>query len=63
MSFDGAERPWKCGKGGTVNLQKVTSIVRDIGEPCLHQSLIKVMAFKICYAQLWCFEGCHSLYL
>ncbi|XP_055801717.1 uncharacterized protein LOC129870867 isoform X1 [Solanum dulcamara] len=42
MSFDGAERPWKCGKGGTVNLQKVTSIVRDIGEPCLHQSSIKM---------------------
>ncbi|XP_070006348.1 rab GTPase-activating protein 22 isoform X3 [Nicotiana tabacum] len=42
MSFDGAERPWKCGKGGTVNLQKVSSIVRDIGEPCLHQSSIKM---------------------
>ncbi|KAF3638909.1 hypothetical protein FXO38_21146 [Capsicum annuum] len=42
MSFDGAESPWKCGKVGTVNLQKVSSIVRDIGDPCLHQSSIKM---------------------
>ncbi|KAL0456375.1 UNVERIFIED_CONTAM: hypothetical protein Slati_0976700 [Sesamum latifolium] len=45
MSFDGAEKQWKCamGMGGPVNFQKVSSIVRDIGEPCLHQSPIQVV--------------------
>lgn len=43
MSFDGDDKQWICGKGRTVNLQKVSSIVRDIGEPCLHQSPIKVV--------------------
>ncbi|KZV48465.1 small G protein signaling modulator 1-like [Dorcoceras hygrometricum] len=43
MSFSGDEKQWKCGKGGAVNLQRVSSIVRDIGEPCLHQPQIKVM--------------------
>ena len=43
MSFDRDIRQWKCGKAGVVNLQKVSSIVRDIGEPCLHQSSIKVV--------------------
>ncbi|CAK9145392.1 unnamed protein product [Ilex paraguariensis] len=42
MSFDGDEKQWKCGKAVTVNLQRVSSIVRDIGEPCLHQSPIKI---------------------
>ncbi|XP_011091618.1 small G protein signaling modulator 1 isoform X2 [Sesamum indicum] len=42
MSFDGVEKQWKCAMGGPVNFQKVSSIVRDIGEPCLHQSPIKV---------------------
>ncbi|KAK4425018.1 TBC1 domain family member 16 [Sesamum alatum] len=43
MSFDGVEKQWKCAMGGPVNFQKVSSIVRDIGEPCLHQSPIKVV--------------------
>ncbi|KAL2506249.1 Ypt/Rab-GAP domain of gyp1p superfamily protein [Abeliophyllum distichum] len=43
MSFDGDDKQWKCGKGGAVNFHKVSSIVRDIGEPCLHQSPIKVV--------------------
>ncbi|KAG8375907.1 hypothetical protein BUALT_Bualt09G0007900 [Buddleja alternifolia] len=44
MSFDGDDKQWTCGKGGAVNLQKVSSIVRDIGDqPCLHQSPIKVV--------------------
>ncbi|KAI3503948.1 hypothetical protein L1887_32463 [Cichorium endivia] len=43
MSFDGDHKQWICGKSGTVNLQRVGSIVRDIGEPCLHQSPIKVV--------------------
>lgn len=43
MSFDRDHKQWICGTGGTVNLQRVTSIVRDIGEPCLHQSPIKVV--------------------
>ncbi|VFQ72488.1 unnamed protein product [Cuscuta campestris] len=42
MSFHWADKQWKCGKGGTVNLQRVSSLVRDIGEPCLHQSPIKI---------------------
>lgn len=35
---------WSCGKTGgvAVNLLRVSSIVRDIGEPCLSQSPIKV---------------------
>lgn len=44
MSFDGDEKQWKCVKGGPVNFQRVSSIVRDIGEPCLHQSPIKVVS-------------------
>lgn len=36
-------KQWICGKVGTVNLHRVSSIVRDIGEPCLHQSHIKVV--------------------
>lgn len=43
MSFDGHNRQWKCGTGGAVNLQKVSSIVRDFGEPCLRQSPIKIV--------------------
>ncbi|KAJ8527557.1 hypothetical protein K7X08_015008 [Anisodus acutangulus] len=39
MSFDGGERQWRCGKGAT---HQLSSIVRDIGEPCLHQSSIKM---------------------
>ncbi|CAH9101435.1 unnamed protein product [Cuscuta europaea] len=42
MSFNWGEKQWKCGKGGSVNLHRMSSIVRDIGEPCLHQSPIKV---------------------
>ncbi|KAI3973290.1 hypothetical protein MKX01_020665 [Papaver californicum] len=35
-------KQWGCGgKSGTVNLQRVSSIVKDIGEPCLHQSPTK----------------------
>ncbi|KAF1859496.1 hypothetical protein Lal_00010080 [Lupinus albus] len=37
------EKQWSCGKTATVNLQKVSSIVRDIGDPCLSQSPIKVV--------------------
>ncbi|KAL6528079.1 hypothetical protein OROHE_015029 [Orobanche hederae] len=42
MSFDANGKQWKCVKGGPVNFQRVSSIVRDIGEPCLHQSPIKM---------------------
>lgn len=42
MSFDGDERRWICGRGGGVNLHRVSSIVRDIREPCLHHSPGKV---------------------
>ncbi|CAH2050762.1 unnamed protein product, partial [Thlaspi arvense] len=43
MSVEVDYKQWICGKGGTVNLHRVSSIVRDIGEPCLHQSPIKVV--------------------
>ncbi|KAF2321994.1 hypothetical protein GH714_005303 [Hevea brasiliensis] len=43
MSSGEDEKQWSCGKAGAVNLQKVGSIVRDIGEPCLSQSPIKVV--------------------
>lgn len=43
------EKQWSCGKkaaaaaaAGAVNIQRVGSIVRDIGDPCLPQSPIKV---------------------
>jgi hypothetical protein len=38
------EKQWKCGKAIAVaNLQRVRTMVRDIGEPCLSQSPIKVV--------------------
>ncbi|KAL5543210.1 hypothetical protein UlMin_010920 [Ulmus minor] len=44
MSCGGGEdHQWSCGRAGAVNLQRVSSIVRDIGEPCLSQSPIKVV--------------------
>ncbi|XP_071722329.1 uncharacterized protein [Rutidosis leptorrhynchoides] len=43
MHCGGEGRQWSCGKPRSVNLLKVGSIVRDIGEPCLSQSLIKVV--------------------
>ncbi|KAK1418963.1 hypothetical protein QVD17_28117 [Tagetes erecta] len=42
MPFDGDHKQWMCGRNGAVGLQRVSSIVRDIGEPCLHQSPIKI---------------------
>ena len=42
MSFDGGERQWKCV--APVSFQRVSSIVRDIGEPCLYQSPLKVVS-------------------
>ncbi|KAK6255442.1 hypothetical protein SCA6_016747 [Theobroma cacao] len=51
MSCGGKEKQWSCGKAaaaaaaaaGAVNIQRVGSIVRDIGDPCLSQSPIKVV--------------------
>lgn len=43
MYCDGEDKQWSCGKAGTVNLQKVSSIMRDIGDPCLSQSPVKVV--------------------
>ncbi|GMP54863.1 hypothetical protein CsSME_00019888 [Camellia sinensis var. sinensis] len=42
MSFVEDNKQWICGKAGTVSLHRVSCIVRDIGEPCLHQSPIKI---------------------
>ncbi|XP_061365144.1 uncharacterized protein LOC133308532 isoform X2 [Gastrolobium bilobum] len=42
MYCGGEDKQWSCGKAGTVNLRKVSSIVRDIGDPCLSQSPVKV---------------------
>ncbi|KAK9059141.1 hypothetical protein SSX86_021760 [Deinandra increscens subsp. villosa] len=54
MPFDGDHKQWTCGKSGTVNLQRVGSIVRDIGEPCLHQSPIKVITInKLLKPEKW----------
>ncbi|KAJ4846695.1 hypothetical protein Tsubulata_027180 [Turnera subulata] len=36
-------KQWSCPRAGSVNLQRVGSIVRDLGEPCLAQSPIKVV--------------------
>nr|DAD25179.1 TPA_asm: hypothetical protein HUJ06_026643 [Nelumbo nucifera] len=36
MSLDEEDKQWTCVKAGTVNLQLISSIVRDIREPCLH---------------------------
>ncbi|KAJ4967770.1 hypothetical protein NE237_014471 [Protea cynaroides] len=38
MSVEGQDKQWKCGKAGAVNLKRLSSIIRDIQEPCLHQS-------------------------
>ncbi|XP_038884457.1 small G protein signaling modulator 1 isoform X3 [Benincasa hispida] len=44
MSSGGeADKQWTCAKAGVASLQKVGLIVRDIGEPCLSQSPIKVV--------------------
>ncbi|KAK7325086.1 hypothetical protein VNO77_29157 [Canavalia gladiata] len=37
------DKKWRCGKVGAVNLRKVSSIMRDIGDPCLSQSPVKVV--------------------
>ncbi|XP_010524166.1 PREDICTED: small G protein signaling modulator 1 isoform X2 [Tarenaya hassleriana] len=43
--FSGGEdnNKWTCGKAGVINLQKVGSLVRDMSEPCLSQTRIKVV--------------------
>ena len=48
MSCGEKEKQCSCGKAataaaGAVNIQRVGSIVRDIGDPCLPQSSIKVV--------------------
>ena len=44
MSCGGeADKQWTCAKAGAASLQKMGLIVRDIGEPCLPQSPIKVV--------------------
>ncbi|XP_048138714.1 small G protein signaling modulator 1-like [Rhodamnia argentea] len=42
MSCGREEKPCRCGKASTVNLQRMSSIVRDIGDPCLSPSSMKV---------------------
>lgn len=34
MSCEKEDKQWGCAKAGSVNLQKVSAIVRDIGEGC-----------------------------
>ncbi|XP_074578249.1 rab GTPase-activating protein 22-like isoform X1 [Curcuma longa] len=41
MSVDGEDTRWMCGTSGMVNLHRVSSIVREIGEPCLYHSPAK----------------------
>ncbi|XP_027341512.1 small G protein signaling modulator 1 isoform X2 [Abrus precatorius] len=42
MNCGEEDKKWNCGKAGAVNLRRVSSIVRDIGDPCLSQSPVKV---------------------
>lgn len=44
----GGQEQWDCGKSGTLNFQRVGSIVRDIGDPCLSHSHIKVVSCYSC---------------
>ncbi|KAK7402243.1 hypothetical protein VNO78_14351 [Psophocarpus tetragonolobus] len=37
------DNKWNCGKVAAVNLRRVSSIVRDIGDPCLSHSPVKVV--------------------
>ncbi|URE32527.1 TBC domain containing protein [Musa troglodytarum] len=41
MSDDGEDTGWMCGRAGMVNLHRVSSIVREIGEPCRYHSSAK----------------------
>ncbi|CAD5179707.1 unnamed protein product, partial [Musa acuminata subsp. malaccensis] len=41
MSVDGEDTRWMCGSSGVVNLHRVSSMVREIGEPCLYHSPAK----------------------
>lgn len=43
MYCSGEKKQWSCGKAGTVNFQKVGSLMRDIGDPCLSYSPVKVV--------------------
>ncbi|TYI93369.1 hypothetical protein E1A91_D02G132400v1 [Gossypium mustelinum] len=57
MSLGEKENPWRYGKAavaaaaGAVNIHRVGSIVRDIGDPCLSQSPIK--ANKMLKPERW----------
>ncbi|XP_014521934.1 small G protein signaling modulator 1 isoform X3 [Vigna radiata var. radiata] len=37
------EKQWNCGKAGAINFRKLSSIVRDIGDPCLSHLPVKVV--------------------
>ncbi|TKY48307.1 TBC1 domain family member 15 [Spatholobus suberectus] len=55
------EKQWSCGKAGPVNLRKVSSIVRDIGDPCLSHSPVKGVDPSI-RPEVWEFLlGCYTL--
>ncbi|WOL14319.1 small G protein signaling modulator 1-like isoform X1 [Canna indica] len=41
MSVDGEDTRWMCGRASMVNLHRVGSIVKEIGEPCLYPSPAK----------------------
>ncbi|KAK4254827.1 hypothetical protein QN277_007914 [Acacia crassicarpa] len=43
MHCIGENKQWSCGRAGTMNLQKVSAILRDIGDPCLSQLPAKVV--------------------
>nr|XP_009416981.1 PREDICTED: small G protein signaling modulator 1-like isoform X1 [Musa acuminata subsp. malaccensis] len=43
MSDDGEDTGWMCGRAGMVNLHRVSSIVREIGEPCRYHSSAKFL--------------------
>lgn len=41
MSFDKEDARWMCGRAGVVNLHRVSSIVKEFRDPCLHHSPAK----------------------
>lgn len=51
MSEDEGEYArWMCGRGSMVNLHRVSAIVRDMRDPCLHHSPSKVVLSSLNYA-------------
>ena len=59
MCYEKEDKQWSCGKAG------LSSIMRDIGEPCLHHSPIKVViTIRLCKTVIfWICEMCFNIAL